>query len=180
MLPGVRSLEGTKFGYPSRLLASGVFTRGGLATPITLIPYSLPADAAKRLEELARGGQFVEPLAGDRNVMFGSVARRVDRKGPVPQPVDEKTDFSRRESEIAVLLNWFPKEKTKSQTSLRVYDLDNRLLVEGKPAKIELTPNHAMATAWQLPIANMPPGIYRVDVLLGQSPVWRTFFRITE
>ncbi len=35
-------------------------------------------------------------------------------------------------------------------------------------------------TAGYYRFANLPPGIYRMDALLGQSPVWHTFIRITE
>jgi len=40
--------------------------------------------------------------------------------------------------------------------------LDNRLLIQGgKPLKMDLKPNRAVFSSWQVPIANLPLEIYR-------------------
>jgi len=41
---------------------------------------------------------------------------------------------------------------------------------------MDLKPNQAVFSSWQVPIANLPLEIYRVDVLLGEETAWRTFF----
>lgn len=33
---------------------------------------------------------------------------------------------------------------------------------------------------WQLPLANLPMGIYRVDVEIANGVAWRQFFKIAE
>jgi hypothetical protein len=33
---------------------------------------------------------------------------------------------------------------------------------------------------WELKLAALEPGLHRIDVVAGSSPVWRTFFRLTE
>ncbi|MBI3670091.1 MAG: trypsin-like peptidase domain-containing protein [Acidobacteria bacterium] len=180
LLPGASSLAGTRFGYPTNILGVAGIFRGILAVPITLIPAPTAGAVSTTLAELAQRGQFVAPLTGSRNVLHGTLARRVERKGPVPQPVDEKFDFTRRDTELAVFLNWNSKEKIKSTATLQLYDLNNRLLARGKPLKIDLRPNQTMFSTWQVPIANLPPATYRVDILLGEDPVWRSYFRIVE
>jgi hypothetical protein len=47
-------------------------------------------------------------------------------------------------------------------------------------AKIDLKINETIFSAWQIPAANLPLGVYRMDILLGGDPAWRSFFRITE
>lgn len=75
---------------------------------------------------------------------------------------------------------WQPKEKYKGLGHLRVYDLDNRLLGEGKPVKVNFHPGTSYICSWELGVAGLAPGIYRVDILLDSDPAWRMFFRITE
>jgi hypothetical protein len=33
---------------------------------------------------------------------------------------------------------------------------------------------------WQVPLANLPVGIYRVDVEIADGVAWRQFFKITD
>jgi len=35
-------------------------------------------------------------------------------------------------------------------------------------------------TTWEMNVASLPPGTYRVDVWLGDAPAWRSFFRISD
>lgn len=80
-----------------------------------------------------------------------------------------------------LLLTWLPTEKRKGYPSLRVYDLDNRLISETlNKKKITVTPNKLSYSLWDLNLAPLQPGIYRVDVLLDGDSVWRTFFRMVE
>lgn len=64
--------------------------------------------------------------------------------------------------------------------SLRVYDLNNRLLAQGKPAKVSMKPTDRAFPTWEVPLAGLLRGTYRVDVLLGPDPAWRAFFRVVE
>jgi hypothetical protein len=180
LLPGSSSLEGMGFRYDLSIFSLGPTMRGTLAVPITLV--IVPSSDARptTLDDLAKGGQFVPPLVGHANVTNGALARNVDRKGPIPQAVDAKSEFSRRDGTMSVLLTWNPQEKRKAFAYLRVYDLDNRLLVEGKPLKISLRPSQILYSLWDLTLGNLPAGIYRIDVYLDANPVWRAFFRLID
>jgi S1-C subfamily serine protease len=180
LLPGSSTLEGMGFRYDLSIFSLGRTMRGTLAVPITLV--IVPSSDARptTLDDLAKGGQFVPPLVGHANVTNGALARNVDRKGPIPQAVDAKSEFSRRDGTMSVLLTWNPQEKRKAFAYLRVYDLDNRLLFESKPLKISLRPNQILYSSWDLTLGNLPAGIYRIDVYLDADPVWRTFFRLID
>ncbi len=80
-----------------------------------------------------------------------------------------------------VLVTWLPKQKRKGIPSLHLYTLDNNLLNKSPGTKkISVNPQKLSYTAWEVPLLNLPPGVYRVDVLLDADTVWRTFFRIVD
>jgi hypothetical protein len=155
--------------------------RGTLALPISLITRRAPGGSATTLRELAASGQFEPVLVGSRNIMRATLSRGLTRKGDIAEGVDERSEYSRRDQQAAVVIGWYPKEKLKGFPALRVYDLDNHLLSEDKAKKpISLSPGKLVYSIWQVPLTNLPAGTYRIDVLLDASPAWRTFFRITE
>lgn len=181
LIPGVRSLESARFGGYSEAVAQfGGPVHGGLAVPITLVP-KLGADAkSTSLDELRKAGQFIPPVTAQASVLYGTLAKSINRKGPIAQPVDQRSIFSRRDPTMGVFVSWEPKTKIKSTTSLRVFDLDNHVRTESKPAKIELRPDQPSFTFTEIPTTNLQPGMYRLDILLGDEVAWRSFFRITE
>jgi len=105
----------------------------------------------------------------------------VNRKTDPPQPIDEKSEFSRADNQGVLLITWLPKEKRKGIPSLRLYDLDNHLLNETQnKKKITVNPNKLSYSAWELNFVTLPVGIYRLDVSLEGDIVWRTFFSMVE
>ncbi|HEV2615781.1 MAG TPA: hypothetical protein VGU63_04125, partial [Candidatus Acidoferrales bacterium] len=63
---------------------------------------------------------------------------------------------------------------------LRIFDLDNHTVEQSRPAKLELRPHITAYTGIKLPIATLKPGVYRADLVLGDDPEWRAFFKVTE
>lgn len=179
-LPGIGSLRALRLSYPGNLFGTrGRYTRV-VAVPANLLS-APPADASvRRLDELARTAQFVSPLVGSHNISRGTVTRRIKKEGFYVRPIDERFEYSRDEGKIAVLLSWNPLEKRKGRTFLRVYDLDNQLRAESKPRKTNLKPGKVFDSWWELSTAQFPLGTYRVDVIFGSDPIWRSFFRIVE
>jgi S1-C subfamily serine protease len=182
MLPGSASLDVLGGGFPMNLLSGGTsfLVERSLAVPISLVSWPAESTPPTPFAELFRTSQFVAPLVRYRNILRGTLALGLDKKGTLPQAVDEKFQFTRRDGEIVVYLMWDPKERIKSAAYCRMYNLDNRLLADSKPLKVNLNPGRTAVSSWRLAIATLPPGIYRVDVVLDASPVWRTFFRIAE
>lgn len=150
-----------------------------MAAPTLLAMSDLPA-GTDTLATLAARNVFVPPLVGPRNVLTGTIARAVEKKNDIPMPVDEKSEFRRSEKQAVAFLTWDPQEKRDGMAAFRVYDEDNKVVVEGKPMKLGLRPRKYLVTTWPFPLAPFQAGSYRIDFLIDSEPVWRSFFRIVE
>lgn len=177
LLSGAAFLEDIAFGARSNSL--GVASRGTLAVPINLVNDA--ANNATTIDGLLRAGQFMPALVSTESVLSGTLARAVNKKADPPTILDEKIEFSRANAQGVVFITWLPKEKRKGYPSLRLYDLDNNLISETlNKKKITVNPNKLSYSLWDLNLATLPAGIYRLDVLLDGDFVWRTFFRMTD
>ncbi len=177
LLPGAPFIGDAVLFYRNGQLGSP--TRGTLAVPIVLVDEA--GRAPTTIAALAGAGQFTPALAGNQSIINGTLARDLNRKANPPQTIDEKSEFSRADSKAVVFLTWMPREKRSGIPTLRVYDLDNHLVVEdvGKK-KLNLGANAIAYSAWDMDLTKLQPGIYRLDVLLDTDTVWRAFFRMIE
>ena len=177
LLPGAAFLEDAAFG--ARSGSFGVASRGMWTVPINLVNES--SNNATTIGGLLKDGQFMPPLVSTQSVLSGVLARSVNKKTTPPQPIEERLEFSRANAQAVLLVTWLPTEKRKGYPSLRVYDLDNRMISETlNKKKITVTPNKLSYSLWDLNLAALGPGIYRIDVLLDGDFVWRSFFRMVE
>lgn len=176
LVPGAAFLEDAGFGARSNSLG---ITRGTLAVPVNLVDGS--TGPSTTIDGLASSGQFMPALVSTQSVLNGTLARSINRKTDPPQIIDERVEFSRSAAQGVLFLTWLPREKRKGRPSLRLYDLDNRLITEEQnKKKITVSPNKLSYSAWDLNFTALPAGIYRVDVLLDTDIVWRTFFRMVD
>ena len=129
------------------------------------------------LADLAAKGVFTPRVVKGQHVLSGGFATKILRDGGRTQPVDQKTEFTAQDQSMTVFVTWDPKERIKTVITLRLFDQDNRLLAETKPAKTTLRVGSLPFTTWELKV---PPvaGIYRADVVLGSDVAWRGFFRV--
>jgi hypothetical protein len=63
-------------------------------------------------------------------------------------------------------------------SAMTVYDVDNHEIAKSNPQKVSLHAGSFPLSTWEVPLASLPSGIYRVDVMLGDHIVWRKFFRL--
>lgn len=134
-----------------------------------------------RLSELAARGEFLRPLsAARRNLVSGIFAARVQRGGAVPIPEDQRHTFSRREGQIAAFVQRSPVEKRDALCRFEIYDADYKVVSRGDPTKVRLRRGQLLFTTWTFGIAGLRPAVYRFDLLLDDSPVWRGYLRVTE
>jgi hypothetical protein len=177
LLPGAAFLEDLAFAARSNYL--GVTSRGTLAVPINLITES--GATATTISGLANSGQFMPALVSTQAVLSGTLARTINKKSNPPQPIDEKIEFSRADGQGTLLITWLPMEKRKGKPSLRLYDLDNRLINENESKKkITINPQKISYSTWDFNLGTLSAGIYRFDVAIDGDIVWRTFFRMVE
>jgi hypothetical protein len=120
-------------------------------------------------------------LVSTQAVLSGTLARTINKKVNPPQPIDEKIEFSRADGQGTLLITWLPMEKRKGKPSLRLYDLDNRLINENESKKkITINPQKISYSTWDFNLGTLSAGIYRFDVAIDGDIVWRTFFRMVE
>jgi S1-C subfamily serine protease len=183
IVPGASAMKFLEIASPTPVAAgSRVYMRGGLAVPITLLPTSV-TQAPTPLSALEAKGEFLPPVTASRNVVYGQLARTVNTKGGLPFPVDSTDSFSKHDAKVNVYVLWEGREKTKGLVTARLFDVDNHLLNKSsleKPMKFSINRGEQKTTTWEFSTANLPIGVYRIDVWLDDAPAWRTFWRLSE
>jgi len=181
-LAGVVVAESTSESLGPAMMVLSVSTRipaGSLVMPVARL--AAPSPSTTSLAELARRGEFLPPVSvASRNIISGVFAGRVERGGAVPMPLDQKFVFSRREGHASVFVQWDPKEKKDALVWFEIADADYRKLGRGEATKMKLRPGQLFFSTWTFDIARLPPGTYRVDLMLDDAPAWRGYVRIVE
>ena len=128
------------------------------------------------LTELRSRGELVSPVIGEAHVLSGGFATGIARE-PTVIPVDQRQTFSPGEPRMIVFLTWNPKERLRGMAHLRLYDAQNRLVLQSKPQKADLRKDRATFAYWELGVPG-ERGVYRADILLDERTMWRGFVRI--
>jgi S1-C subfamily serine protease len=163
----------------TRVVGMGDLMTEPLVLPLNFVPLADLGKSATLFSELFQKGEFLPQLSAARVVQFVTLNKVVSKSDPIITSVPTN-EFTRSDEQIRLGVFWQPTEQRKSSANLKIYDLDNQLLFEAKPATIELRPGKSPTTSWTIGIKSVPKGYYRIDVLLGEEVVYRTFFRITE
>lgn len=170
LVPGVSEL--------SDLLRYRAELRGVPIVSITAAEVPPTAAAQPFAEVWARGG-VLHALEGREHVVSGGFAKGILKDSSV-RPADQRDEFSSRDKDFTVFITWGPQARLKGLSTLRFYDAANRLLGETKPLKLDVRPGYpSILTSWKVGVPSSP-GIYRADVLIDGTPIWRGFVRITE
>lgn len=149
--------------------------------PSALIPEAAMSQQAVTLSDLAAQGALVMPLPLNPQVATGSLSEDFKKMGgEAIFPVGPGTRFSRKQGTLAVVAVWGPSKKMKGTQQLRIYSVENRLVAETPPGKLDLSPRVTVYSAWKVPLSSLQPGVYRVDVIAGDEPQWRQYFRLIE
>jgi hypothetical protein len=143
--------------------------------PLMLVRIRAEAPAVS-LSDLRARGELLTALSGDHHVQSGGFAKSITRK--TFAPADQREDFSVADKSFVVFVTWNPQERLRGQTRVRIYDADNRLVLESKPKKSDLRKNELTLSSWDVPIS-FQAGAYRAEVMFDDKPTWRGFVRIT-
>jgi hypothetical protein len=73
-----------------------------------------------------------------------------------------------------------PSGKREALSHFEVYDTDNRMHGKSDPNRLKFRPGDLLFSTWALTVGKLSPGIYRVDALLDEKPVWRGYLQITD
>jgi hypothetical protein len=137
-----------------------------------------PDASGDAIAAMRQRGDLVAALAGDEHVVSGGFAKQINR-GPAVAPGDQREEFSSQDKTFVTWINWSPQNRVRGQGVLRMFDGDNRIVLESKPSKIDLRKGQLSLSSWQIPVPSAP-GYYRVDALIDGTPIWRGFVRITR
>jgi hypothetical protein len=161
----------------TRRYAGETLTTTGSVVPIELV-HSVSNATSTPLQSLWATNQFTAPVTRGGSISFGMITQGKPQKGKA-FPKEMKVDFTPGDGSATVVVAFQGIQAWKSTAQLRIYDVDNHLLIQGDPVKISLRSGETQERAWSFPLIPKP-GIYRADVLVGEEVAWRTFFRISE
>ena len=171
---------------PQVMRDSSAYGAGGTTYTITAsaIPIGLvvppPNLAPVSFQTLWANGQFTAPVTASRNVTFGMITQGKPSKGSASFSKEMKQDFTRQDSTATVYVAFQSMDTLKTTVQMRMYDADNRVVSSGEPTKVTLRRGETQDRCWSFSVGVLNPGIYRADVLLGESVAWRTYFRVRE
>ena len=152
-----------------------------LAVPLSLLPTDVSDKQPVSLAEIETKGEFLPPVMKSHFVGTASLSTYVAKDTDSPLGArDYREIFSRKDQKGSLHVNWIPSKRQKVTCEIRLFNLDNKMLVSSKPKELSLSPERFMTTTWEIPVGNMSPGIYRIDLALDSQVVWREFFRVTE
>jgi len=160
--------------------ATGLATIAGpTALPLASIPEVATSQQPTTLADLGAQGVLIRPLVRNPQVAEGTLCEDFQKlHGVAIEPVRPDRNFSKKLGTLALVVIWAPTARIKSMARLRIYDEDNHAVEQTAPSKLELQPHVTMFSAWKVPLTSLPPGTYRIDLLLDDEPQWREFFRV--
>lgn len=130
------------------------------------------------LKELASKGEIHSSAYGQGSSLR-TITNQLNKVHGSTSPRNWTGELSKSDMKGFVFIHWNFPGKLTSVASLRIYDLDNKLIVQSASATTKPAAASGSSTYWTLQLASFPPGTYRADVYFGEVPVWREFFRIT-
>jgi hypothetical protein len=177
-MPGISTVEFRTVGFRSTIGAENSIGGVTLVRPWPQLPTGESAPTA--FATLLGDGRFTPLLGpGRQEVLRGSFAQQVKKSAILFDPIGEKDVFSQRAGTFALMLNFDPKNKVRTDAVFRIYSLEGKLVGQSKPLKVRLDAGRASAVSWTLEASVMPPAVYRVDVVFGAEPVWRGYLKVT-
>lgn len=152
-----------------------------LAVPLSLLPDGATNVQPVTLSELARRGEFLPLVKKSPQLGFATIAAYVEKQSARATFVRNYREiFSHRDGRASVYADWEPVSKQKTTCALLVYDLENSPVTQSKIQKLSLSPGQMVTTTWDITLAPLKSGIYRVDLVLGNDVVWRDYLKVAD
>jgi hypothetical protein len=156
-------------------------TLGGIAIAANLLPTSAPG-SSRTLPDILSSGDMMPVVSKQQMINFGllSSGPASDPKQHAAVPHNWKSTFQRGDASAIAIMAFTNNKNIKSTTTIKLYDLDNHLVATGKTEKLNISRGQPAERTWTLPLANLPAGFYRVDILVADDIAWRQYFKITD
>jgi|HubBroStandDraft_6_1064221.scaffolds.fasta_scaffold11815_3 hypothetical protein len=151
----------------------------GTAVAGNLIPQTLLA-APRELKVLWENGDMTVPRTNSKYVASGmmSVGSKESKKKAGEHVA--KVDFKKSDASAIVVLSFDKSEAVKTTAQIKLYDFENHPVAAGEVEKISVKKGSGAEQNWDVPVAQLPAGIYRVDIVVGDGVAWRQYFRIAD
>lgn len=165
----------------NEVMAVGFTTRKshGMAIPIDIV--NLEQTSPSTLGKLALAGELLLPISNRIPILYAQLTHRIEKGETRQWPVDNSSEFFRRDGKIGIFVMWTPKEKLKGIVDFFLYNDQNNLLASSRNrTEVNFKPDRQISTAWEMEVSRLNPGIYRIDVQISGVPYWRKFFRIAD
>jgi len=126
-------------------------------------------------------GAFTMPIIWNENLLGGSlgVARPKSNKGALNLD-NSKYEFTSTDKSVQVNLEWFGKSKVKGTAVMQIFNSNNKKISDGKPLIINVSPKDILQSNWTFDPSQLTADVYRVDVVVDNVPIWRSFFKLTK
>lgn len=134
--------------------------------------------AAVPITDLWARGEVLAALLGDDHIVEAGFTRAMS-KSEMRGAFETREEFSMRDKAFVAFVSWSPKERLRGQAVWKAFDLEGRTLLTSKPQKTDFKKGARSTSLWEIPMLSAP-GIYRVELFLDTSPMWRGFVRITQ
>ena len=159
------------------------YSTGGTSVAASLLPQSV-GSAPTSLKDLWAKGEMMPVVTDTRYVLFGMLIQGAKdgskKRAPVPGERELKVAFRKGDTSANAIIHFNAPENVKSRSVIKLYDVDNHSVGTGKVEKLNLSRGESLERSWQLPLSTLTPGIYRVDILIGDSVAWRQYFKLTD
>lgn len=122
------------------------------------------------------------PLINSHYVLYGMLtqaSKTSDKKAPAVDR-DNKYRFQRSDATASAFVHFANTTSFKSIVIVKVYDMDNHLVVSSGLEKVRVNRGEHAEHLWQIPIAKLPAGIYRVDIEVADGVAWRQYFKLLD
>lgn len=150
----------------------------GVAIPSSLIPQTLLA-APRTLKVFLDNGEMTPLVTNSKYVQSGMTTSKENVKKK-PAERAPSVDFKKSAGTAAVIIAFNAMEALKTTAQIKLFDFENHPVAAGEVEKVSVKKGSAAERNWDIPVSDLPPGIYRVDILIGDGVAWREYFRVTE
>jgi Trypsin-like peptidase domain len=150
----------------------------GTAIPSSLLPQTLFA-APRALKILWDNGDMTPPVTNSKYVQSGLITTKDNAKKKAAERIGS-VEFKKSVETAVVVIAFDKSEAFKTTAQVKIFDFENHPIAAGEIEKFSLKKGTAAEKNWDIPVSQLQPGIYRVDILIGDGVAWREYFKVAE
>jgi hypothetical protein len=150
----------------------------GTAIEASLLPQTLLA-GPRALKALWDNGDMTPPVTNSKYVQSGLITSKDDAKKKGAERVGA-SEFKKSVGTALVVISFDKQEALKTTAQIKIFDFENHPIAAGEVEKFSLKKGTVAEKNWDIPVSDLPAGIYRVDILIGDGIAWREYFKVAD